>query len=326
MNLKKYLPRALAFIKNHFLVILGTLGFIFGVTFSFTFGTPALPVPNQLSLPPSSPFTHNISGIGFVEANTENINIGSFTSGIVHKVCVKAGDIVKKGEPLFILDRRSAFADIALQEKKIAVSQAQILASKVDFAEKKEELRRGKSLQAGREISLSELEKREFAVSRTEAQLKARQEEHAQGKAELDLLKITLEKLTVQAPVAGTVFKVNIHPGEFVSDLSPSSQGLILMGHIRPLHMRVQIDENDGWRFNSSRKAYAYLRSHKEIHFPLSFVRLEPYAQPKQRLSGDSSERVDTRVFEIIYRLDGKAENIYVGQQFDVFIEAPQDP
>jgi hypothetical protein len=44
---------------------------------------------------------------------------------------------------------------------------------------------------------------------------------------------------------------------------------------------------------------------------------------PKQSLTGDSSERVDTRVLQAIYSFDPKTmKNIYVGQQMDVFIEA----
>ena len=44
---------------------------------------------------------------------------------------------------------------------------------------------------------------------------------------------------------------------------------------------------------------------------------------PKKSLTGDSTERVDTRVLQVIYRLERDALPVYVGQQVDVFIEAP---
>ena len=40
------------------------------------------------------------------------------------------------------------------------------------------------------------------------------------------------------------------------------------------------------------------------------------------QLTGDGTERVDTRVLEVIYALAKDAPQPFVGQQMDVFIEA----
>ena len=42
---------------------------------------------------------------------------------------------------------------------------------------------------------------------------------------------------------------------------------------------------------------------------------------PKKSLTGDSSERVDTRVLQIIYQFDKQDMPIFSGQQMDVYIE-----
>ena len=52
-------------------------------------------------------------------------------------------------------------------------------------------------------------------------------------------------------------------------------------------------------------------------------MRTEPYIVPKRSLTGDSTERVDTRVLQIVYAFDREDLAVYVGQQMDVFIEAP---
>jgi hypothetical protein len=52
-------------------------------------------------------------------------------------------------------------------------------------------------------------------------------------------------------------------------------------------------------------------------------VRVEPYVVPKRSLTGESTERVDTRVLQVLYRFDPAAMKVYVGQQVDVFVEAP---
>ena len=54
----------------------------------------------------------------------------------------------------------------------------------------------------------------------------------------------------------------------------------------------------------------------------LTFVRYEPLIVPKQSLTGDSTERVNTRVLQALYRFERGDLPISVGQQMDVYIEA----
>jgi hypothetical protein len=51
-------------------------------------------------------------------------------------------------------------------------------------------------------------------------------------------------------------------------------------------------------------------------------VRFEPYVIPKRSLTGESTERVDTRVLQVIYAMKTKDLPIFVGQQMDVYIKA----
>src|SRR5215470_6751977 len=48
---------------------------------------------------------------------------------------------------------------------------------------------------------------------------------------------------------------------------------------------------------------------------------IEPFVVPKNSLSGDSTERVDTRVLQVIYRIEDSNLPLFVGQQMDVFID-----
>ena len=50
---------------------------------------------------------------------------------------------------------------------------------------------------------------------------------------------------------------------------------------------------------------------------------VEPYVVPKRNLTGDSLERVDTRVLQLIYEFDRPKFPVFVGQQVDVFIQRP---
>ena len=68
--------------------------------------------------------------------------------------------------------------------------------------------------------------------------------------------------------------------------------------------------------------AVGHVRGNADLKAPLQFVRFEPFVVPKRSLTGDSTERVDTRVLQVIYRVERDDVPLFVGQQLDVFIDA----
>ena len=97
---------------------------------------------------------------------------------------------------------------------------------------------------------------------------------------------------------------------------------LVVVGETEPLHVRVDIDEHESWRVRPGARAEAVLRGNASLRVALEFVRIEPFVVPKRSLTGDSTERVDTRVLQAIYRFRRGTLPFFVGQQVDVFIEA----
>jgi hypothetical protein len=83
----------------------------------------------------------------------------------------------------------------------------------------------------------------------------------------------------------------------------------------------VDVDERDLPRFRPGANAVAYPRGETSQQLRLLFVRVEPLAIPKKALTGDNTERVDTRVLQVIYAIEPSRE-VYVGQQVDVFIRS----
>jgi hypothetical protein len=90
-----------------------------------------------------------------------------------------------------------------------------------------------------------------------------------------------------------------------------------------PGYIRHIIDENDLYRFREGASAWANVKGRQNPKFPLTFVRIEPYVIPKKSLTGDNTERVDTRALQVLYALpDQPPANVYVGQQMEVFLSA----
>ena len=309
------------FLRHNLLVTFAILGLIVGVIFTSVTGGENIQKPNQITIPPSSPFTNSISGIGFIEANSRNINIGSFTPGIVNKVNVTEGDSIKKGQVLFILDQRSALAIVKQRKNELEVAKSSLNLAKVTLAEQKDRLTRAKGLRLGVTISEEELKKRHFAVEKAKADIDIKKNLVKQAKTALLLAEVDFDKTIIKSPISGLVLKVRITPGEFISGNERDNNSPMLLGNDKPLYIRVQIDENDTWRFDKNMSAIAFLRSNKNVQTSLTFVRVEPFAQSKENLTGTGKELVDTRIVEIIYKIDSEVKNLFIGQQMDVFIK-----
>ena len=100
------------------------------------------------------------------------------------------------------------------------------------------------------------------------------------------------------------------------------STPLILMGNIDPLYVRVDVDENDAHRMRPDASATANPRGDPARTIALKFVRIEPFVIPKRSLTGDTTERVDTRVLQVLYSFDrAQAPYVWPGQQMDVHID-----
>jgi hypothetical protein len=95
---------------------------------------------------------------------------------------------------------------------------------------------------------------------------------------------------------------------------------------VRPLNVRTDVDENEAWRVSQDEPAIGFLRANKKVSAPMTFVRFEPYVIPKVSLTGETAERVDTRVLQVIYSLPVSENRIRAGQQMDVYIEAATNP
>ena len=142
------------------------------------------------------------------------------------------------------------------------------------------------------------------------------------AEAQVKQIQADIDRSLVKAPVDGKVLQVNVRPGEYVG--APPSQALVVLGSVAKLHVRVDIDEHDIPRayplFKGGVPAVASPRGDPSQKIPLAFVRVEPDAIPKKSLTGDNTERVDTRVLQVIYRVDRDEPGLYVGMQVDVFL------
>ncbi len=281
----------------------------------------SLPEAKLLAEPPRAPFASSIGARGLVESVDENVHISPALPALVAKVPVKVGDEVKTGDVLVEQDTREASAIIAAQEAEIAALTTQVKEAEVTLAEKRDIWTRVEKLIATKVASDEEKQKTLFAAQSAEAQLASMKGRIASAEAMLGRMKVQLDLLTIRAPRAGRILQVNTRAGEYADN--KSRDPLILLGQVEKLQLRADVDEDNASRVAANMTAVAYIKGRRDIKIPLTFVRIEPYILPKRSLTGESSERVDTRVLQIIYRFDRpEGASVYVGQQMDVFLDA----
>ena len=273
-------------------------------------------------MPPQKPFPEAVAATGILEALSENVAIGVPLPGLVSEVLVKVNDSIKKDQPLLRLDDRDLRAELLSTQAQQEISRAQIHVSEAQLAKLEAQLARLNAVSDSRAVSREDLENRSQDVAVSQAQLAAARAQLAASETSLKRIALLIERLTVRAPRDGSIIQVNIRAGEYAAT-APKTPTLIL-GETAKLQVRADIDEQNATRIRAGQKAYGYLKGDPTVTFPLEFIRVEPYVIPKVSLTGSSTERVDTRVLQVIYSLVRPSEPpLYVGQQVDVFIEAP---
>ncbi|PYT16734.1 MAG: secretion protein HlyD [Acidobacteria bacterium] len=326
--------------------------------FSIVKSQPAHATVSPPSPPPTPVIQGSVGAVGLVEASSENIAVSVPVQGMVTQVYVKAGDRVNKSQKLFAIDDRDLQAELGLRRSSLAMAQAKLekllrsprpeeippAQAKVNEAEQQYQdadvqLRLIESVRDRRAIRDEDLLRRRIAVKAAGARLD-------QAKADLALLKAgawqpdieiaraevneaqrqvervqaDVDRTIVTAPITGEILQCKVRAGEY-AQAGQLAQPLILMGATNQLNVRADVDEQDAWRVKTGASAVASVRGDSRHRFHLRFVRFEPYVIPKKNLTGDSTERVDTRVLQVIFAL-AKSAPVYAGQQMDVFIDA----
>lgn len=152
--------------------------------------------------------------------------------GVVRKINVKEGQIVKKDEVLAVQDDRDEAGKVEVAKGEIASAQMQVEAAQADLDLKKVMLKRkediyAEQLKAG--MSFTEVDEARVALKIADISIQFRQTELAKAKLQLLATEIQLEQRKLISPIDGVVVKIDVKVGEG-SDLS------------RPVMQVVQVD------------------------------------------------------------------------------------
>ena len=264
-----------------------------------------------------------VAGAGVVEPSSETIQIGSALSGLITGLSVQPGDRVAEGQVLFTVDDRAVRAQLREANAAIGEARAAIAEAQTARATASRQLALYRNVDDPAAVSRAEVIRAEGEASVANERLRLAQARLQAAQARAGSAQTEIGRLTVRAPIAGEILAVNIRKGEYVSTMGGGgSQPFIEMGQTQPLHVRIDIDEEQAPRVDLGAPATVSPRGASGRQVQAKFVRAEPLVVPKRSLTNSAAERVDVRVLQIIYELPETNGLFRVGQQVDAYIAA----
>jgi RND family efflux transporter MFP subunit len=267
-----------------------------------------------------------VSGAGLVEPSSELVKVGTQRSGIVTRLYVQAGDRVSKGQPLFTIDARDARSQLGERNASVQLARERVDSARIELTSAQRLYSLYANVGDPRAVAEQQVIDRRNARDAAAARLEVARAELRQAQAQAASARTALGLLEVRAPQSGTVLQVNTRVGEF-ANAGPGPGGedpLIVLGETNPLHVRIDIDENEIGRVAIGEPAVVSPRGNAAVRKRATFVRAEPLIVPKRSLTNSTAERVDVRVLQLIYALPQDANAFFVGQQVDAFVPAVQ--
>jgi HlyD family secretion protein len=304
----------------------------------------------------ASPFNANVLFVapGLTEPRSKVIQLVSELPGTLRAVHVQAGDRVCKGQLLAELHDEmqqagAGLAQASLDRAKAGLrrlrngdrpQEAAAVRARLDEAEAQlqlaeHEARRAEQLreqsvatewelvQARSNLALARA-RRDFAQSRDElSRAGAREEDLAraeavvrEAEAKLATARAARQKTQLRSPIDGVVIYRYREVGEAVHPDMPSP--VLTVGDCDVLHVRVDVDEADIGYVTVGQRVYATAAAFDDRRISGEVVHIEPTQGRKNFRTQHPTERLDTKIQEIVVRLD-ENDGLPLGLQMAVW-------
>jgi HlyD family secretion protein len=141
------------------------------------------------------------------------------------------------------------------------------------------------------------------------------------ARAEYAVARSALDKMTVRAPIDGTVLQINVKAGELASPGSP--QPPLLLADLSALCVRAELDERDlgSIKVTQSVSVRTAALPAQEIEGKVSSI--APLVEPGRLEPPGTRNQTDVNVVEVMVELTGSSQ-LAVGMKVDVYFRFGQ--
>ncbi len=159
--------------------------------------------------------------------------------GVVSKISVKEGDLVKKGDLVAQQDDSVDLAELEVKKAEAESSKLQIAAAEKDLAQKKVELERSQKMFDQKVLGKSELEKAALDVEIGHIRVDLAAQETKQKQLEADAQQKKIDQKKLYSTIDGIVQKINVHEGELATN-DPKTPCMQIVAN-EPLYVEVDL-------------------------------------------------------------------------------------
>ncbi|HEX6242493.1 MAG TPA: efflux RND transporter periplasmic adaptor subunit [Polyangiales bacterium] len=162
----------------------------------------------------------SLTATGYVVALRRS-KVGANLPGRIAKMHVREGSVVKAGDLLAELDADDQRGNVAAAQARVASAEAKVASSRASQAELFVQEKRQRALVDAKGVARSVLDDLEAKIETSKAEVAAAQAEVKAAQAQLALTKVNLGRMTIHAPIGGTVVDRPLEIGETIEILSP---------------------------------------------------------------------------------------------------------
>lgn len=231
------------------------------------------------------PLVQKLAETGTIEL-VRTVEVKSTVSGEIRELLAKAGDRVKSGQVMAVIEPDPA-QSMQLYQKRSAVEQARI-----NLQDQENAFGRKKALFEREMLSLEEFEEAEMALTRTRNALRlaALELDILEAKANLDQMEhpadpAQRDEVRVLAPISGIVIRQGVEVGEVVaSGISSFSGGTALfeIGDPSRMIVRAEISEIDIGQLKVEQQVDIVVDAYPDTTYRGSVRWIAPVGQKKQ--------------------------------------------
>jgi HlyD family secretion protein len=221
--------------------------------------------------------TVTISATGNL-APTNQVNVGSQVSGLIHDVYVKNNDKVTKGQPLAQLDLPLLKASVAQTQAALQVGQAAVAQAKATVEQDKATLDRDQEVfteSGGKVPSRVEMDQARADYARAVANVASAEAQVAQQKANVQTAETNLGYGTIYAPVTGVVLSRQVEPGQTVAAQFNVATLFTIAEDLARMKIEVKVDEADVGELKEGAPALFTVDAYPGRTFPATVTRVD---------------------------------------------------
>lgn len=189
---------------------------------------------------------------------TNQIAVGSQTSGLITRVLVDVNDRVGKNQPVALIDPRRLEDAIRGSSAQLAAQRASVVQAQATVAESSAQLARLREvygLSAGRVPSKTELAAAEAAAARAVAAMRAAQAQVRAAEAQVSSDQTQRGYAVIRSPVSGVVLSRQVDPGQTVAASFSTPTLFTIAEDLSRMKLDVAIDEADVGQVSAGQRA-----------------------------------------------------------------------